>query len=111
MAGLGRDIMDKHAAAFIAALSFAGAADAQAQAPQVDPRVAAPAAATSQTTAPGPRSPTPSRNQFFSPVMGINIEAQGVALPKGVADEEPIKPAAEPAAKPEPASTPTATPK
>ena len=95
------------ASVFIA-LSFAGSALAQAPAPQIDPR--APAAATSQTTTSTPRNPTPSRNQFFTPVMGINIEAQGVALPKGVADEEPVKPAAEPA-KPEPASTPAATPK
>ena len=97
----------------IAALSFSASALAQAPAPQIDPR--APAAATTQSTTSAPRNPTPSHNQFFSPVMGINIEAQGLALPKGVADDEPIKPAAglatEPAAKPEPASIPTATPK
>jgi hypothetical protein len=99
--------MGKHAAsAFIAALTFTGAAAAQAPAAPTDPRVGAPAAATSQTTTPAPRNPTPSRNQFFTPVMGINIEAQGLALPKGVADEEPIKPAAEPPAAPEASPTP-----
>jgi hypothetical protein len=97
------------ASVFIAALSFAASALAQAPAPPIDPR--APAAATSQSTTSTPRNPTPSHNQFFSPVMGINIEAQGVALPKGVAEDPLMKPPAEPAAKPEPASTPTATPK
>src|SRR5438477_12516407 len=102
--------MGKNAASvFIAALSIAGGAAAQA--PQADPKVAAPAAATSQTTAPGPRSPAPSRNQFFSPVMGINIEGEGLALPKGVVEEMPAKPAAETPPAPEPASTPAATPK
>ena len=98
------------ASVFIAALSFAGGATAQAPtAPRADPKLATPAAAPTQST--GPRHSTPSRDQFFSPVMGINIEAQGVALPKGVAEDPLMKPPAEPAAKPEPASTPTATPK
>jgi len=97
------------ASVFIAALSFTASALAQAPAPPIDPR--APAAATTPSTTSSPRNPTPSRNQFFSPVMGINIEAQGVALPKGVAEDPLMKPPAEPAAKPEPASTPTATPK
>ena len=96
------------ASIFVTALGFSGAALAQAPAPPIDPR--APAAATTQSTTSAPRNPTPSHNQFFTPVMGINIEAQGVALPKGVADEEPVKPAAEPA-KAEPVSTPAATPK
>lgn len=100
--------MGKHAASvFIAASTFAGSAAAQAPAtPQVDPKVAPPAAATSQSTTPGSRGPAPSRNQFFSPVMGINIEGEGLALPKGVVEEMPIKPAAEPAATPEPSPTP-----
>jgi hypothetical protein len=90
---------------FIAALSFTASALAQAPAPPpIDPR--APAAATSQSTTPTPRHPTPSRNQFFSPVMGINIEGEGLALPKGVVEEMPIKPAAEPPATPEPSPTP-----
>src|SRR5712691_3469076 len=94
----------RSASVFIAALSFAGGATAQAPAvPQADPK----AAATTQGTTPQ-RSPAPSRNQFFAPVMGIDIEGQGLALPKGVAEEEPIiKPAAEPPpAAPAPASTP-----
>jgi hypothetical protein len=90
----------------LAILSFAGSALAQAPAaPQIDPR--APAAATTQSTTSAPRNPTPSRNQFFTPVMGINIEAQGVALPTGVAEDPLIKPPAQP----DPASTPAATPK
>ena len=97
------------ATVLIAAFSFSASALAQAPAPPIDPR--APAAATSQSTTSTPRNPTPSHNQFFSPVMGINIEAQGVALPKGVAEDPLMKPPAESAAKPEPASTPTATPK
>ena len=95
------------ASVFIAALSFAASALAQAPAPPIDPR--APAAATSQSTTSTPRNPTPSHNQFFSPVMGIQIEGQGVTLPTGVAEDDPLKPAAEnppvkPAAVPEPAT-------
>jgi len=97
--------MDKHAASsFITALTFAGGAAAQAPAtPQVDPKAVAPAAATTQNPQ---RNPTPSRNQFFTPVMGINIEGEGLALPKGVAEEMPINPAAEPPAAPQPSPTP-----
>ena len=89
----------------VAALGFyVGSVAAQAPtAPQADPK----AATTTHSTAPGQRSPTPSRDQFFSPVMGINIEGQGLSLPKGVAEEEPItKPPAEQPAAPAPASTP-----
>lgn len=81
-------------------LSLAGSAAAQAPStPQTDPKSAAPAVSiTNQSTTPGQRTPTPSRNQFFSPVMGVNIEGQGLGLPRGVAEDEPIKPAAEPPA-------------
>lgn len=99
------------AGAFTALSLFAAGAAAQVPA-QIDPKGAAPGSghgsAPQQTTA-------PSRNQFFSPVMGIQIEGQGVTLPKGVAEEPIVPPTApQPAAEqkpPEPASTPTATQK
>ena len=89
------------------------AGNAAAQTPstrQVDPTVTAPMV-TQQGTGASQRQPAPSRNQFFSPVMGINIEGEGLALPKGVVEEMPIKPAAETPPTPEPASIPAATPK
>src|SRR5258708_34856596 len=98
------------ASVFIAALTFAGSVAAQAPtAPRADPKLATPAAAPTQST--GPRHSTPSRDQVFSPVMGIDIEGEGLALPNGGAEEEPIiKPAAEPPpAAPAPASTPNPT--
>jgi len=68
--------------------------------PQPGARVTPPPT-TAHSTGPDQRHPAPSRDQFFSPVMGINIEAQGLTLPKGVAEDPPItKPAAEPAAAP-----------
>ena len=87
------------------------ARNAAAQTPstrQVDPTVTAPMV-TQQGTGASQRQPAPSRNQFFSPVMGIQIEGQGVTLPTGVAEDDPLKPAAEnppvkPAAVPEPAT-------
>ena len=78
-------------------------ANAEAQAPgapQLDPK--ATATSGSHGTAPQ-QSTAPSRNQFFSPVMGIQIEAQGLTLPKGVADDALIPPKApQPAAEPQP---------
>ena len=46
--------------------------------------------------------PAGGRNQFIAPVMNMQIQGEGVALPAGVAQpEEPIKPpAAAPAEKP-----------
>ena len=79
---------------------FSGSVEAQVPG-QIDPKGAAPGsghgAAPQQTTA-------PSRNQFFSPVMGIQIEGQGLTLPKGVADEPliPTPPVAQPAADQKP---------
>ena len=71
-------------------VSFAGSVEAQVQAP-VDPKSTAPAG--SHGAAPQQRT-DPSRNQFFSPVMGIQIEGQGLTLPNGVAEEPLIPPTA-----------------
>ena len=82
-------------------VAFSGTVEAQIPG-QIDPKGAAPnsghGAAPQQSTA-------PSRNQFFSPVMGIQIEGQGVTLPKGVAEDPaiPAQPSAPPTAEPKPA--------
>ncbi|MBV9190044.1 MAG: hypothetical protein JO292_10210 [Betaproteobacteria bacterium] len=89
--------------------AFSGSVEAQQMPGQIDPKGAAPGsghgAAPQQTTA-------PSRNQFFSPVMGIQIEGQGLTLPKGVA-EDPLAPPAvpQPAAEQKPAEQPPTTQK
>jgi len=93
-------------ASFVFLVLLAGSATAQA--PKPDPTVTAPMV-TQQGTAASQRQPAPSRNQFFSPVMGIQIEGQGVTLPTGVAEDDPLKAAAEnppvkPTAVPEPAT-------
>lgn len=79
-------------------VAFSGSVEAQIPG-QIDPKGAAPnsghGAAPQQSTA-------PSRNQFFSPVMGIQIEGQGLTLPKGVAEDPIVPPAAQ-----QPASQPT----
>ena len=75
--------------------------------------IAAPMA-TQQGTAASQRQPAASRNQFFNPVMGIQIEGEGLTLPKGVAEDPLVKPPAQPAAEPQPgapAAPPPATPK
>ena len=60
------------------------------------PGVPTDAKATTGSQGTAPRQSTdPSRHQFFSPVMGIQIEAQGVTLPKGVADEPIVAPPAQ----------------
>ena len=93
-------------------LLWIGNAAAQAPgAPQVDPK--ATATSGSHGTAPQ-QSTAPSRNQFFSPVMGIQIEGQGLTLPKGVQEDPIVPPAAQPPAEAQPAapaSTPPATQK
>src|SRR4051812_49074707 len=92
---------------FFALSCFAGGVAAQVpqQIPQGDARSAGAApSVTQQATTPGQRTLTPSKNQFFSPVMGVDIEGQGLALPKGLAEPEiPAKPAPQPQ---EPAPTP-----
>lgn len=95
-------------AASVLLMALVGNAVAQAPgAPQVDPK----ASATSGSHGTAPQQSTaPSRHQFFSPVMGIQIEGEGLTLPKGVSEEEPIKPAARPQpAASAPPSTPPAT--
>ena len=93
-------------------IAIAGSVAAQGQpAPPADPKTVAPVTATpgvEGSTPAAPRLPATGRNQFSSPVMGIDIKGERLALPKGVAEEEPmIKPAAEPpSAAPAPASTP-----
>ena len=91
-------------AAFVFLVLLAGSAAAQA--PKADPTVTAPMV-TQQGTAASQRQPAPSRNQFFSPVMGIQIEGQGVTLPTGVAEDPLIPPtAAQPAAEQKPPEQP-----
>lgn len=90
-------------------LAFAGSVAAQApQAPLAEPKAAVPVTATvpGSGTQQVPRLPGSGsgRNQFFTPVMGIDIKAEGLALPAGVAQPE------EPIVKP-PAAAPPATPK
>src|SRR5258706_16083686 len=82
-----------------ASLGFAGSVVAQQgqQQPQVDPKVAVPASVTPASGAqPGPRIPSSgsARNQFFAPVMGIDIKGAGLALPAGGAqpDEPNVQP-------------------
>ncbi len=92
-------------------LVLAGTAAAQTPpSSPADPRGAVAAPMVNQQGAAGSqRQPAASRNQFFNPVMGVQIEGPGLGLPKGVADEEPIKP---PAAEPQsPIPTPPASPK
>ena len=89
---------------YVSLMLLAGNAAAQIPTtPQLDPKNA-----TGHGSAPQ-QSTAPSRNQFFSPVMGIQIEGQGVTLPTGVAEDDPLKAAAEnppvkPTAVPEPAT-------
>ena len=71
-------------------LWFANATAQMPTTPQLDPK-----GTTGHGSAPQ-QSTAPSRNQFFSPVMGIQIEGPGVTLPKGVAEEPLIAPPAQP---------------
>src|SRR5260221_10232110 len=86
-----------------ASFGLAGSVVAQQgqQQPQVDPKVAVPASVTPASGAqPGPRIPSSgsARNQFFTPVMGIDIKGEGLALPAGVAQphETILKPPTQP---------------
>jgi len=78
-----------------------------AQGQQADPKTVAPVTATpgvdGATTA--PRLPGSGRNQFSSPVMGIDIKGEGLSLPAGVAQpEEPLIVPPKPAAVTPPAT-------
>lgn len=86
-----------------ASLGYAGSVAAQGQQPtQVDPKLAVPATVPAGATQQAPRIPSSGsgRNQFFTPVMGIDIKGEGLALPAGVAqpDEPIVKPPAQPPA-------------
>jgi hypothetical protein len=93
----------------VASLGFAGSVAAQGQQPpQVDPKVAVPATVTPAGAGQqAPRIPSAGsgRNQFFTPVMSIDIKGDGLALPAGVAQpDEPLIPPAKPPAEPPPAT-------
>src|SRR5260221_9870908 len=99
MAPKGGNTMPRLPWVLAASLGFAGSVAAQQgqQQPQVDPKVAVPASVTPASGAqPGPRIPSSgsARNQFFAPVMGIDIKGEGLALPAGVAppDQPIVKP-------------------
>jgi hypothetical protein len=85
---------------------FAGTVGAQSQpAPQADPRTGPTIVTPSTDHQQGTKLPSSgrARDQFFAPVMGIDIKGEGLSLPAGVAEpEEPVKP---PAAEPKPAAT------
>jgi len=86
-------------------LAFAGSVAAQGQ--QADPKTVAPVGATPglDSATPGPRLPGSGRNQFSSPVMGIDIKGEGLSLPAGVAQpEEPLIVPPKPAAATPPAT-------
>ena len=87
-------------------LASGGAAFAQATTPSQP----LPAPVMGQENTPRPAG---GRNQFFSPVMNMEIKGEGVALPAGVAQpEEPLRLPASPApaapATPPAAEKPTA---
>jgi hypothetical protein len=74
-------------------LLFPAAAGAQAQS---DERTDAPAPAAPRDTRLETRRSGVGRDQFIAPVMGIQIEGDGLNLPAGISeDDPPAKPAAE----------------
>ena len=88
----------------VGGVAIASSVAAQSQSPQTDPKNIAPVTATpgvDGSTA-APRLPGSGRNQFSSPVMGIDIKGEGLALPPGVAQpDEPLVVPAKPAAAPQ----------
>lgn len=87
-------------ASSLALAASAALAQAPGPTPKAEPKTSpVPAPGASETT-PAARVPSGGRNQFFSPVMPIEIKGEGLALPAGVApSEEPIvKPSATPPA-------------
>jgi hypothetical protein len=98
--------MKKSAWVLAASLLLAGAAAAQVQPAPAGDAKAAPATPSGTEPAQAPRLTGSGRDQFIAPVMGIQIQGEGLALPQGVAEddkEEPAKPAAAPAETKEPA--------
>ena len=88
----------------VGGIAIASSVAAQSQSPQTDPKNIAPVNATPgvDSTAPTLRLPASGRNQFSSPVMGIDIKGEGLALPPGVAQpDEPLVVPAKPAAAPQ----------
>jgi hypothetical protein len=83
----------KPAGPWLLAASLAAAQSASAQSPQApapEPKTTSPA--TNMSGAQGqqvPQLPARGRNQFSSPVMSIQIQGEGVALPGSVAQPEP----------------------
>jgi hypothetical protein len=64
------------------------------------------AAAPSSTPGLGSRSGGTGRDQFIAPVMGIQIQDQGLNLPPEADEEDPAKPPAKPAAEAKPETKP-----
>jgi len=60
------------------------------------------AAAPSSTPGLGSRNSGTGRDQFIAPVIGIQIEDQGLKLPAEAEEEDPAKPAAKPPAEAKP---------
>jgi hypothetical protein len=92
--------------AIVLATAAAGAA---AQAP-ADARTGAPGSAGTGVAPSLPsRQSGTGRDQFIAPVMGIQIQGEGLNLPPTAEEEEPAKPAAKPqeeTKKEQPRSTP-----
>ena len=91
----------------VGGIAIASSVAAQGQPAQTDPKNVAPVTSTPgvEGSTPAPRLPGSGRNQFSSPVMGIDIKGEGLALPAGVAKpEEPLVVPAKPAAAPQPAT-------
>jgi hypothetical protein len=90
-------------AASILSVVVVGTAAAQTPPARQDPSVTAPMV-TQQGTPASQRQPAASRHQFFNAPMGIQIEGEGLTLPKGVAEDPVVPPAAaKPAAETKPA--------
>jgi hypothetical protein len=93
----------KRASPWLLAGSLALCGGEAAAQTQSETRSDAPATAPARDTGLHSRRSGTGRDQFIAPVMGIQIEGEGLNLPPGV-EEEPIKPPAKPAA-PSPAET------
>ena len=88
--------------------SLAWAAGAAAQTfPSQEPKSTAPTGSITEPSS-SIRQPTPSRHQFSSPVMPIQIEGAGLAVPAGAERDNPYS---APATVPVPAKPPSPTAK
>jgi hypothetical protein len=63
------------------------------------------AAAPSSTPGLGSRSSGTGRDQFIAPLIGIQIQDQGLNLPREAEEEDPAKPPAKPAVEAKPGET------